>query len=123
MRAPLQKSAAPPAPPAPPASPVIAPAPHIVKGSDLAPGTRMTQQDVEALRARRSELTGQLDGTVRQRRQISDQLRRAEGVDRTGLESRLGVLDARITRIEGELDQVNEQIASTAATTAMVGVK
>jgi hypothetical protein len=83
----------------------------------------MSQQDVEALRGRRSELTGQLDGAVRQRRQISEQVRRAEGVDKAGLESRLGVIDARITRIEGELDQVNEQLASTAATSSMVGVK
>jgi hypothetical protein len=94
-----------------------------VKGSDLAPGVLMTQQDVVALQGRRSELSGQLDGAVRQRRQISEQLRRAEGVDKAGLESRLGVIDARITRIEGELDQTNEQLASTSARRAMAGVK
>ncbi|MEO8560596.1 MAG: hypothetical protein ABI601_00880 [bacterium] len=71
----------------------------------------MTRQDVAALQARKSELTGQLESAVRQRRQISEQLRRAEGVDKTGLESRIGVIDARITRIEGELDQVSEQPA------------
>jgi hypothetical protein len=118
MRAPLQQPPAPPAPPAP-----IGSGPYIVKGSDLAPGAPMTQQDVQALQGRRSELTGQLDGAVRQRRQISEQLRRADGVDKAGLESRLVVIDARITRIESALDQTNEQVASTAARRAMVGVK
>ena len=90
-----------------------------MRGGDLAvAGAPMSRQDIQALQARRSELTGQLEGAVRQRRQISDQLRRAEGVDKAGLESRIGVIDARITRVEGELDQVNEQLASTAATRA-----
>jgi hypothetical protein len=106
----------PPTPPTPPATP----GPFVVRGSDLVtPGAPMTRQDVLALQGRRSELNGQLEGAVRQRRQISEQLRRADGADKAGLESRLGVIDARITRIEGEIDQVNEQIASTAATRAM----
>jgi len=79
----------------------------------------MSRQDVLALQSRRSELTGQLDGAVRQRRQISEELRRADGANKAGLESRIGVVDARITRLEGEIDQVNEQIASTAARRAM----
>jgi hypothetical protein len=82
----------------------------------------MSRQDVVALQARRSELNGQLEGAVRQRRQISEQLRRAEGVDKTGLESRLTVIDGRITRIEGQIDQVSEQLASTAAARATAGV-
>ncbi|HEV7993411.1 MAG TPA: hypothetical protein VGP25_16415 [Gemmatimonadaceae bacterium] len=118
MRAPLQQPPTPPTPPTPPASP----GPFIVRGGDLVtPGAPMTRQDVIALQARRSELSGQLEGATRQRRQISDQLRRADGVDKAGLESRIGVIDARITRLEGEIDQVNEQIASTAATRAMAG--
>jgi hypothetical protein len=92
----------------------------VVRGGDLvAAGAPMSRQDVASLQARRSELNGQLEGAVRQRRQISGELRRAEGADRAGLESRIGVIDARITRLEGEIDQVNEQIASTAATRAM----
>ena len=120
----LQQTSPPPALPAPPAPPApIKPGAYIVKGSDLAPQAPMTERDVIALQGRRSELSGQLDGAVRQRRQISEQLRRAEGVDKAGLEARIGVIDARITRIEGQLDQVNEQIASTPARLAMVGVK
>src|SRR3982751_1395703 len=121
MRA-LQQSPTPPTLPTPP-TPPAAGGPFVVRGGDLVtPGPLMSRQDVTALQARRSELSGQLDGAVRQRRQISDQLRRAEGVDKTGLESRMGVIDARITRIEGELDQVNEQLASTAATRAIAGM-
>ena len=124
MRTPLQKSVTPPTLPTPPAPPTppAAGGPFVVRSGDLVTATPLSQQDVAALHARRSELSGQLDGAVRQRRQISDQLRRADGVDKAGLESRIGVIDARITRIEGELDQVNEQIASTAATRAMAGV-
>jgi len=114
MRAPQQSVEKPPPPPAAPNAPNA----NVVRSSDLA-APPMSRQDVSALQARRSELTGQLDGAVRQRRQISDQLRRAEGVDKAGLESRVGVIDARITRLEGEIDQVNEQLASTSATRAV----
>jgi hypothetical protein len=114
MRAPYQKTPTPPTPPPPPGGTFV------VRSGDLAPaGAPMSRQELAALQSRRSELNGQLEGAVRQRRQISGELRRADGTDKAGLESRLTVVDARITRLEGELDQVNEQIASTAATRAM----
>jgi hypothetical protein len=76
----------------------------------------MTRQDVDALRSRRSELQNQLDRSTRQRRDISEQLRRADGANRLGLERRITELDGRILRMEGEIDEVNQQLASTAAT-------
>jgi hypothetical protein len=75
----------------------------------------MTRQDLAMLQARRSELSRQLESAVGRRRQISEQLRRTQGADRAGLESRLAVLDSRITRIESEIDQVGEQLSSPAA--------
>lgn len=116
MRAPLQQPPTPPAPATPPAPT----GPFVVRGGDLVTGgAPMSRQDVLALQARRSELNGQLEGAVRQRRQLSGELRRSEGADRAGLESRIGIIDSRITRIEGEIDQVNEQLASVSATRAM----
>jgi hypothetical protein len=76
----------------------------------------MTRQDVDALRGRRSELQNQLDRATRQRREISEQLRRADGANKLGLERRITELDGRILRIEGEIDEVGQQLASTAAT-------
>jgi hypothetical protein len=100
----------PPPPPAPPA----APGAYVVTTGSL-PGGAMTKQDLAMLQARRSELSRQLESAVGRRRQISEQLRRTQGADRAGLESRLAVLDGRITRIEGEIDQVGEQLSSPGA--------
>jgi hypothetical protein len=76
----------------------------------------MTRQDIAALQARRSELSRQLESATGRRRQLSEQIRRTSSdADRSGLESRLAVLDGRITRIEGELDDVGQQLASPAA--------
>lgn len=76
----------------------------------------MTRQDVDALQGRRSELQRQLDRSTRQRREISEQLRRADGANKLGLERRITELDGRILRMESEIDEVNQQLASTAAT-------
>jgi hypothetical protein len=67
------------------------------------------------LRARRSELSNQLESATGRRRQLTEQLRRAEGVNKAGLESRIALLDERIVRIESELDQTGQQLASPAA--------
>lgn len=100
----------PPVPPTPPATP----APNVVYTGSL-PGAVMSKQEVDALRARRSELSDQLESAAGRRRQLAEQLRRADGANRAGLESRLAVLDQRIIRIEGELDQIGEQLASPQA--------
>ena len=115
MSAFLQQPPAPPAPVAPPA-PTTPGGAFIVRGRDLASGRTMTRQDVDALQARRSELTRQLDRSTRQRREISEQLRRADGANKLGLERRITELDGRILRMESEIDEVNQQLASTDAT-------
>jgi hypothetical protein len=110
MSAFLQQSAAPPAPPAPPAPGGA----FVVRGSDL-PGRAMTRQDINALQARRSELNSQLSRATRQRREITEELRRADGANRLGLERRITELDGRILRMESEIDEVGQQLASPAA--------
>ena len=110
MPALIQQSPIPPVPPVPP----VAPVPNIVDARSL-PGGELTRQDIANLRARRSELSDQLESATGRRRELTEQLRRADGVNKTGLESRIAQLDQRIVRIESELDQVGQQLASTQA--------
>jgi hypothetical protein len=79
------------------------------------PGGALTRQDVAALRARRSELSDQLESAASRRRSLAEQVRRADGVNKAGLESRLTMLDQRIVRIESELGQVGQELASPQA--------
>jgi hypothetical protein len=113
MLAPFLQTPAPPAPLAPPTL-QTAPAPNVVFSGSL-PGGAFSRQDIAALRARRSELSNQLESATGRRRQLTEQLRRADGVNKTGLESRIALLDERIVRIESELDQTGQQLSSPAA--------
>ena len=72
----------------------------------------MSSQDLADLRARRSELSDQLENAASRRRQLAEQLRRADGVNKAGLESRIAVLDQRIVRLESELDQTGQVLSS-----------
>ena len=111
-----QNPASPPNPPAPAAAaPVKAPAPKAVVYSGSLSGGAMTRQDVANLRARRSELSDQLESATGRRRSLAEQVRRADGVNKAGLETRLATLDQRIVRLEGELDEVGQQLASPQA--------
>lgn len=113
MPSPVQQPPAlPPQPPVPATPP--APTPNVVYAGSL-PGGAMTRQDVAALRARRSELSDQLESAAGRRRSLAEQVRRADGVNKAGLESRLAVLDQRIVRIESELDEVGQRLASPQA--------
>jgi hypothetical protein len=107
MPAPFQQPPVPPVPPVPPT-------PNVVYAGAL-PGATLTRQDIAMLRARRSELSSQLESAASRRRSLTEQLRRADGVNKAGLESRIAILDERIVRIESELDQTGQQLSSPAA--------
>jgi len=109
MSSPFLQTPAPAAPPAP-----NAPARNVVSTRSL-PGGAMSRQDLADLRARRSEISNQLESATDRRRQLAEQLRRADGANKAGLEARLGVLDQRIVRLESELDATGEQLASPQA--------
>ncbi|HEU4720475.1 MAG TPA: hypothetical protein VFS59_03870 [Gemmatimonadaceae bacterium] len=111
MPAPFQQPA-PPAQPAQPAPP--APAPNVVYAGSL-PGGTMTRQELADLRARRSELSDQLESAASRRRQLAEQLRRADGANKAGLDARIAVLDQRIIRLESELDETGQVLASPQA--------
>jgi hypothetical protein len=106
-----QPAVAPPPPPAPPAPPAF-PAPS-------GGGTRVVVQTLPArlsnadLRARRSELSNQLQSANSRRNQIARELRRAEPntADRAGLEARLQGLDQRIIQLEADLAETGRMLA------------
>jgi len=75
-------------------------------------GPPTTAAELRALKARRSELSDQLNSAVGRRRDVARQLQSASGADRAGLEQRLGVLDARIARLEASIDETGQQLAS-----------
>jgi hypothetical protein len=93
----------PPTPPTPPAPPTI-----VVPGTGDAPVVEipsrpLTARDVQALRARRSELSRQLTSASDRRDELSRQLEDAEGVNRAGIEQRIAQLDQRIMSIEADI--------------------
>lgn len=97
--------------PAPaPAAPAV-PGVTVVTPQVLA-GPPTTAAELRALKARRNELSDQLNSAVGRRREVARQLQSATGADRAGLEQRLGVLDARIARLEASIDETGQQLAS-----------
>lgn len=105
-----QSPTAVPAAPAAPAAPT-APSAWVTATSD---GQRIvTAGDVAALKARKAELSNLITSASERRAEVQDALREAgPGADRAGLEARLGVLDARIARLETEIDENSGQLAS-----------
>jgi len=102
-----------PAPATPPA-PAAPPSPDVVYAGSL-PGGGMTRQDVAILRARRAELSDQLESATHRRRSLAEQVRHADGASKSGLESQLAVLDQRIVHLESEIDKTGQQLASPQA--------
>ncbi len=74
-----------------------------------------TQQDLEALRERRSELSNQLESAASRRGEIAKDLIGAEGAVKAGLEQRLSVLDQRILQLETDIAETGRQLTSAPA--------
>jgi hypothetical protein len=80
--------------------------------------TPMTAQDLAALKARRSLLSDQLNSADNRRKELSRLAREATGADKAGLEQRIGVLDARLARLENDIDETGKLLASAPAALA-----
>src|SRR5687767_2833098 len=92
-----------PAPPAAAQAPA-APAPAIAGQVDAVPPGGFTQAYVNALNAKKSELSTQLRSAQSRRDEVAKDLRTApDGPARTGLEARLGVLDTRLAQLETDI--------------------
>src|SRR5689334_25128442 len=119
----LQATTAPPAPQVPtaPKAPTTTVTTDIVT-SPIA-GVPTTVRDIQALRAKRSELSNQLESAAGRRARLSSQLVGKEGADRAGIEARIGVLDKRILQLESDIAETgrlltmapNALVASTEA--------
>jgi hypothetical protein len=106
-----------PTPPAPPAPPTFS----VVQGGGGVielPGRVLTSRDLQTLRARRSELSNQLNSATGRRDELSAAIRKAEGVDRAGLEKRLELLDTRILQLESDIAANGRLLASAPASFA-----
>ena len=107
------------------AAPVIAPAPPIppvptisVPGVGVISDVPRTAADVQALRAKRSELSNQLESAASRRNRLSSSLKGKEGADRAGVEARISVLDKRIMQLESDIAETGRQL--TLAPSALV---
>lgn len=98
-----------------------APIAEVAQGSNVVTPQMMSRRDVDAFRARGDELSRQIRSATERREQTREAMRNATGADRVGLEQRLGVLDARIARLEQDIDENGKQLASIPARLAVQG--
>lgn len=107
-----------PVPPTPPALPRLT---VVQDGRNTVinlPARPMTAREVQALKVRRSELSSQLTSASSRRNELSRALRTADGVNRTGLEQRIELLDKRILQIETDIAENGRLLASAPASLA-----
>lgn len=118
---PVPPAPLPPTAPTPPSAPE--PPPAIADGAgagaagaDAAPATRAvprTAREIDGLRRQREELSNQLQSAQRRRADVARALERShDPAVRAGLEQRLGVLDTRIARLEGDIAETGRLITS-----------
>ena len=83
----------------------------------------MTARDVAGLKARRSELSNQLESATSRRNSLAAKLGNADGVNKAGIEQRISLLDNRILQLESDLAETGRQLSSApAGLTAAAGV-
>lgn len=101
-----------------PNAPAIAPAPSVtvtVPGGGVLTGIPVTAADVQMLRAKRAELSNQLESAAARRGRLSNSLSEKEGADRAGIEARIGVLDKRIMQLESDIAETGRQLTMAPA--------
>ena len=105
---PTPQAPAPPAPPAPPAG--------LGELTTIqAPGRPFTARDIASIRARREELSNQLQSAEGRRERLSEALKNTEGADREGLEQRISLLDKRILQLEADIAETGRELTSAPA--------
>jgi len=101
-----QTPEAPAAPPAPGSPEVV-----VVTSS----GAPITARQLEAIRARRAEISKQLNSAADRRQELAAKLRGLDPAARPGIEERIALLDRRILALEGDLEKTGNQLASAPA--------
>ncbi len=76
----------------------------------------LTGKDMDALKARRDELSTQLQSVDRRRASLIKEMRRtSDPIATKGLETRLALLDGRQLQLESDLQQTGQQLSSLPA--------
>ena len=117
----MQKEAPQAPSPVAPASPTPAPNPVFVVPGPAGSGPityqiPRTARDIEALKARREELSNQLQSVDSRRSKLLSQLRQTgDPTAVKGLEARLALLDARQLQLESDIASTGQQLTGVAA--------
>lgn len=100
-------------PPSPPQAPVITNEP----GSDVYTVTApLTARDIDAIKARREELSDQLVSASGRRSRLVEQLNKTTNeTARLGLEERIALLDKRMLQLETDIAATGQQLTSAPA--------
>lgn len=96
-------------------------APAIPAPPQPPPRLATTQQEFQALVAKRAELETQIETVTDRRQELQAQLERAEPSAREGMVARVKLLDARATRLEEEILETDDLIAQSIASGAATG--
>lgn len=78
--------------------------------------SRLSSADVEGLRARRSELSTQINSAIRRRDELLRKMDRADGLAREGMQPQLAVLNARIAELEQAIALNGQMLAAAPLT-------
>lgn len=96
-------------------APTPSPAAPILAGTPQPVARPLTRLEVAAIRARREELSNQLQSAASRRSQLAEELQTADRGARLGLEQRIAVLDERIVRLERDIAETGQQLTSAPA--------
>lgn len=95
------------------------PPPPAIAGATEAPPiplvVPMSRQELEAFRARRGQLSSQLQSANSRREELAEQLKSADPAARAGLQERMGVLDRRIVQLESDIAENGRALSSLPA--------
>lgn len=96
-----------PTPPTPPTTQAV-----VVPVQALGVGVPTTAQEMAALKARRSELSNQLESAAGRRNRLAERLKTADASTRPGLMQRIGVLDQRMVQLESDIGLTGRQLTA-----------
>lgn len=112
----MQNQAPPQATTPPPAPTPVVTIPALPGSQPISIAIPRNGRDLAALKARREELSYQLNSVDNRRKKLMDQLRRTDDATATkGLQDRLSLLDARQLQLENDLSQTGQMLSSAAA--------
>ena len=101
-------------PPAPPPTPPTTPTSQavVVPAQALTAGVPTSTEEMAALRARRKELSNQLESAAGRRNRLAERLKTADAGERPGLMERIGVLDQRMVQLESDIGLTGRQLTA-----------